>query len=1098
MQLESWGPRAVRRRCPTRRADWDLRRLVSVRAHTDSVDTRSDPHTQSLFWGLERPADLDVRVSRLCHPLPADAVLDYSAGASEAVLVWRATSTNKNISDHLPWAVLLDALRRVFESRPPHLREALAAHRMHLGRTLAEINLQLGSRLYHLARQRLGDGTDEPSARQLFESCIAAFDRVEAQGARMPAFAQRGLTGMRGVARVVLSRREDDPVERLSAGVRDLANSEGFGDVSAPHYAFLVEAHLRLFELIADDHLQCAEAALDRAQEEGHRTRPLYLARAETSARRAFLALSDNATGNAVGLFERASELCTEALGLADGDISKPDDLIRARRGQWRFQRALLESDLALRTRLLTAAIDDLRASRLTGVSFPRALLARAEVARTKADWPDVLSDVEEAGAYLQRTGVGDQALEDRVESLASQAATWVGVDTGSGGGALAGVRRLLDLPDSASVSLAAISHGLRAAAPDVSPEELEELCIRFADRARRELDDIGLSVDARRFAASHGAGLLWSVARVRDNMELVRLANGLFRDGIALDDQAAIEMLSSAGSCALRFAKLLSGGSDRERDEARGLLDDARTYKLRALAASEIEGDEASTTHAIMNATLGDILARRYALTHSAADAEEAISALTRARPSAQDPGRVDDLLGQVYYRRGRITRSAQDLHTALEFKHAATEHAPASRENLSICAAAELTMHDLDGDDAHLIAAARYAHNALLSDPTWPWPLFQLAAVARRRRAGESQSKSVQGETAYDLALAGNEGQLLRIAAERAVATTEFREHDLGGRQHPVVLSDPHNLLSQTLVLKATTRANADREWRQAVAMRDFVAAHGEAGMSLPVPLAIIDRPSDPPVYVMRRASGRDLGRLIADYRNGRAAKPLEEVRRALRFLALFHAHSARQNGPLRLWTSGARRQAARDHGRSLVMVGANPDAVADAREAFRAAIPERLPLLAKKDAHPENWLVDAQGAIVMLDLEATSDRPILAEVVQLLEDFPLCDVTESGFEERMELTAEYLAALKRAGVEPGLEDPVRNVYELFALQRAVFGVAFIASVARRATSSSSLREAGTRQEHFSALGRWLSEHSEDPAVRSAAQAAVNAQFS
>jgi len=61
---------------------------------------------------------------------------------------------------------------------------------------------------------------------------------------------------------------------------------------------------------------------------------------------------------------------------------------------------------------------------------------------------------------------------------------------------------------------------------------------------------------------------------------------------------------------------------------------------------------------------------------------------------------------------------------------------------------------------------------------------------------------------------------------------------------------------------------------------------------------------------------------------------------------------------------------------------------------------------------------------------------------------------------------------------------------------LQRAVFGLAFIASVARRATSSSSLREAKARQQHFSALGRWLSEHSEDSAVRSAAEAAVNAQ--
>jgi len=1050
-----------------------------------------------MFWGLDPPPDLDVRISRLCHPLPPDAVLDGTAGAREAVVVWRATSAQKHIPDHLPWAVLLDALRRIFESRPPHLREALSEHRMHLGRTVAEINLQLGSRLYHLARQCLGNGTDEPSARQLFEACIDAFNRVDAQGARMPAFAQRGLTGMRGVARVVLSRREDDPVERLEAGVGDLANSEGFGDVSAPHYAFLVEGHLRLFELVGADHLQIAEAMLERADREGHRTRALHLARAETLARRAFQSLADEAAGEAIKLFERASELCTEALMLGDDDTAKPDDLVRARRGQWRFQRALLETDLVARTSLLSASIEDLRDSPLSGVSFPRALLARAEGMRTQSDWPAVLSDMEEARAYLRRTGVGDQNLEERVESLASQAATWVGVDAASADGALAGVRLLLDLSDSASVSLAAISHGLRAAAPGVAPAELEELCVRFADLARRELDDVRLSTDARRFAASHGASLLWSVARIRDNVELVRLACGLFRDGIALGEGVAVEMLSSAGSCALRLAKLLSGGSDRERDEARRLLDDARTYMLRAIAASEDDGVQESPGQAIRNATLGDILARRYALTHSASDAEEALGALTRARSSAEDTGRVDDLLGQVYYRRGRITRSPQDLRVALAFKHAAAERASPSRENLSVRAAAELTLHDLDGDDEHLTAAARYAHDALELDPTWPWPLFQLATVARRRRTRDPRRTSLQSDTAYDLALAGDEGRLLRMAAERAVATTEFREHDLGGRQHPVVLSDPHNLLAQTLVLKATARRNADREWRETLAMRDFVAVHGETGMSLPVPLAIIDRPTGSPVYVMRRASGRDLGGLISDFRVGLAAKPLEEVRRALRFLALFHARAASQSGPSRLWPSGARRQAARDHGRSLLMLGAKAEAVDEAREAFRAAIPGGLRLLAKKDAHPENWLVDAQGAIVMLDLEATADRPILAEVVQLLEDFPLCDVTESGFDERMQLTAEYLAALKRAGVEPELEAPVRSVYELFALQRAVFGRAFIDSVARRATSSSSLREARARREHFSALGRWLSEDSTDPGVRSAAEAAVQAQI-
>jgi hypothetical protein len=817
--------------------------------------------TPPLSWGLEAPTNLGDRIARLSNPLPPDAVLDGTAGAQELVRIWRATGNRKATTDHLAWAVLLDAIRRGMESRPPHLREALAAHRMHLGRTVAEVNLQLGSRLYHLAWTLVTQRADDPVVRTIFQRCVEAHDHAEAQRARLPASAVGGLTGMRGVARIVLARDEEDPVERLEAAVADLATAEMHGDTSAPHYAFLTEAHLRLLELVGDDHLASAEAVLGRADAAGHRTRALELARAESVARRAFEALAADREHAAVTLFDRASQTCTDALGIRADAVGTSDELVRARRGQWQFQRALLEKDSPARIALLDTAIADLRPKALRGTSLPRALLARAEATRQAGNWDEALSDSEEARAYVESTGVGDEQLRGRIERLAREAATWSAVDGGKPADALVSVRRLLHAAQTSSVSLAAISHGLRAAAPLLGPLELQELCAHAAQIARAELDDTTLGAEARRFAASHGASLLWTIAHVRDDISLVSLAHGLFRDGIAVGDEpVTIEMLSTAGACALRLAKLLASRSEHDREEAIDLLDDARRYLVAALDAWDRAGGPTNPDAAITWSTLGDACARRYGLTHDVADADEAIKALTLARTLGADSRRIDGLLGQVHYRRGRIMRSAPDLDAALRFKHAAAEGTAASRENLSVCAAAELTLYDLDGGDHHLVAAAEYAAAALDADPHWPWPLLQLAAIAKQIEARDVQDGEANP---LELALAGREQQLLRMAAERAVATTEFGQHVLGGRQKAFVLSDPHSLLAPTLVLKPTPRKNAEREWQESLAVHDFIVSRGEAGMRVPEPLAIIDRPSGHPVYVMRRANGRELGR-------------------------------------------------------------------------------------------------------------------------------------------------------------------------------------------------------------------------------------------
>jgi len=139
-------------------------------------------------------------------------------------------------------------------------------------------------------------------------------------------------------------------------------------------------------------------------------------------------------------------------------------------------------------------------------------------------------------------------------------------------------------------------------------------------------------------------------------------------------------------------------------------------------------------------------------------------------------------------------------------------------------------------------------------------------------------------------------------------------------------------------------------------------------------------------------------------------------------------------------------------------------------------------------KKDAHPENWLVDDDDNLVMLDLESSGSCPLLFEVVQLLDDYPWIEVSPQGWSRRIALTEEYLSVLNRQGIDlRKWNETISSSYAVFALLRSVFGLA--RNIARSSKGSSSALQASTiRNIHYRALLSFLATF-EDPGLRGAA---------
>ncbi|HTN57816.1 MAG TPA: RNA 2'-phosphotransferase [Protaetiibacter sp.] len=257
-------------------------------------------------------------------------------------------------------------------------------------------------------------------------------------------------------------------------------------------------------------------------------------------------------------------------------------------------------------------------------------------------------------------------------------------------------------------------------------------------------------------------------------------------------------------------------------------------------------------------------------------------------------------------------------------------------------------------------------------------------------------------------DLAFAirsGDSGALFEAAARAAYESADLAQIQLGGRSGAVSLRDSDGAAGQTFVFKRMTAAarERDHEFTERVRM-EIIDRHLAGRFGLIEHLAEINGPSDgrddEVISVRRYANGEILSEhLRTQPRNSTVAT----LSRAAEFLALVHWAGA----GLRT-ADGCRREIKeKELGRWLRSIVPDAEERSQVFEWWWAEV-ATAPLLARRDAHPMNWLVDSQGRLLAVDLESTGVRPFGYELAQLVEDRQL--LAPDDWEGRAEIIASY----------------------------------------------------------------------------------------
>ena len=982
-------------------------------------------------------------------------------------------------------------------------RQTLAGKPMRAYGTSFEIKRRLAGNLFDFARR----GKVSDSNRGLLQETVARFDELLARDRAADVRKVRlKYVGMRGVAHKLLARGDPNPTRHNELACRDLEESRLLGDHSAEHDQYLVEAYLKRLDAVGDlSFLDRAQVILDEALQRHPRARGLLTQHGEVLLRRGMLLSKTPEAEETARCFAAAVERFETALRSAPHQ-SFSDEYIRLKRGMARFRFYLASSKVGtVHPTLLDAAIIDLdqTAARAqgndSGLSLPWALATRAQLYASDTNFDLAISDLHRASSLADslpaaasteqlrdviRVRLADARLNavtgsedvDQISRVATEIMDWAAADSWLVGPLTRAGRVLL-------------KHG----ASDVA-------CItRIANFAESVAYNPAIDEAPRAFAAAHGASLLHLISRAKGTDSLLPRAHQLFSHALAMSNEGPPEWWGFAGEVALRLAKTrLAAGSDAE---AIHYLEDASVWFSAGIqSARGLEGEETSFRFREAYSKLGEAQVRLHGLTGIEAHAEAAMSALRESIALGNDTSQVFGLLADAYYRRGRARGSLDDLREARSLKARArqavsdvTSEGAAWRENLSVSAAISLRIFRLTNDPADLVDAVIMARDATRADASWPWPLFQLGDLASEVRSTTLRSVlEVQaGDELVQLVGDGDSAELNRRACMLAIQNPlNFDQKILGGRQKVYVLRDPHRLMSESFVFKPTFKNDALREIQAIAEFRDFLTrTSAPRTFRLPVPLMILESEEPPNVtYAMRRSEGVQLGTFVLRTIRTTHAVPIELLNATVAYLAHYHAwrvsDSARapSRDPLERVFSTIRRFWSATFG---------PGTARELLTRLRVATAADLPLLSKKDAHPENWLVTQRGEVVMLDLEAQASLPLMFEVAQFLEDYPIFDCSSEGWGSRHAIIDHYLSALSRLAPEFRIPPAsiCRAAYESYALVRAAFGIGHTRPSQSLTSSSSVLLAVAARQKHYISLSQYLATHGSNAQTRDVA---------
>ena len=957
-------------------------------------------------------------------------------------------------------------------------RKSLSGRPMNVIGTKCNIGTRTAEALYSEARRNPRDTV----SKELLEVVDQLLDSLltECREREDPAFARRWY-GIRGTTRLMLATQQDQQKvvlseEAFANAASDLETAFRLGNRGPSAATFLLDAlrHLSVFDK--------TDATLKR-------TDKIISALAADERHSRGTAFHIGLHHFARGMRENDRQELQKAVTKLDESLTYPqtlsfdDAFIRLNRGQVYVRLAMMNSDSDPQIRLshLNAGIGDLKFAFEANpekfgnhAALPSALQSRADEYARLGRYEDAQKDLLYALDPTLRNA--DLKLASQVDLKRILYTLRPAADHGADN-----ALRLLE---------EAVTH---PAARDSGHLYIALSCRKIFQRLPRDADNTALmrTIQLLRYADTHSfnnevlimhlsvlAGLQALYAE-RSDLAYLQEAVDTYTATLAVPVAAPpVELLSTHGNACLRLAKYyLSEGTLSAR--AGELLEDAADLLTRACDIAERDPETLSEGFQLVvtYSKAGEANLRLAAFSGSKTAALDAIAQFERAKDLGNETPELWGLLGDAYYRAFRVTKDIRLLEKSLDCKQSARDAGAESRENLSLSAKLSFTLYEYSNDEVHLAGALRLVGMAHTMDTRWPWPPFQLAEIHDRVddesfAKAVSAARSLHPSVLFDFPIQGLRPALMEYGTQLVLDSDEFTRKRLSsGRQVVFVMEDPHGILSSSFVFKTTDGPSAARDREAVLAFAKFLSQRGTRDYRLPDPLAIIKQQGSSVIYLMRRARGHDLGRAVIRAKIEGREPPVNDFHRALRFLAAYHAWDSHLRGmtvsPVSPFVI-----------KYLTSLGIHKDQLPSSTVELLLTI-GRIPHTVKKDAHPENWLIDDYGNICMIDFESRKTLPILFEVAQLIEDYPLLPTNRDGWEARMRGCDHYLDQLTEL-LEPQIDlapDVREQLYAVFSILRAGFGLQYCLRPHPRRSSSSAVRALSLRITHYVALLEWFS---------------------
>lgn len=533
-------------------------------------------------------------------------------------------------------------------------------------------------------------------------------------------------------------------------------------------------------------------------------------------------------------------------------------------------------------------------------------------------------------------------------------------------------------------------------------------------------------------------------------------------------------------GHICLQLGKIIENLEDQS-----DLFEDAIKY----LELSRRGGNEDASNYS----ELGEAYLRLYRIRKDRRLIKNALDMFLESFSRGNDSAENLGLIGDCYYRLSYFESSVAYLFKALEFKEKAREAGHESKEHLSVVGRINLLLYAKLENQNYFKNGIEFICEARKIDTTWPWPVCQLAEVIDRfpKMAQQLKSEGQIEESFFypddrvrQLFFENQSEELWLEGAKLAANLPEIKRKILGGKSKVYIVEDPHGLISSTYVFKpgdpyhklpdgGLERLREEQE--RTMKMNQYVKQIGAKKFLVPTSVGIFSLDKTK-LYAMRKTIGRSLNDLIL-YGSHRRCE--EAIHNVIEFLALYHACNIVSEGDKEQAIKKSKKRLNRVR-RAIEKTGLS---MGVATKIINLTNPlfgviRQLPLVEKKDAHPNNWIVTEKGEIVMIDLEKPEPQTefILFELVQLIEDLPYLPWDQGGWQKRKALIEEYLdhydkflelKSIPSVSISPDLQ--VAS-YLSFTTLYALWGIGFaFTKEQRKGISSSSEIRWEKKEKHY-----------------------------